>query len=602
MKSLKDDIENSLKVLPKKPGIYKFIDANGAIVYIGKAKNLKNRVQSYFSGKHEHFKTKMLVKSISKIETIVVQYEADALLLENNLIKSHQPKYNVLLKDDKTYPWIEVTKEPFPRIRTTRNKDHKNAMYFGPFPNVRYMNVMIKLIHDLFPVRSCSLDLSPEKIAKRKYSVCLEYHIGNCLGPCASKQEESDYDDMIQKIILLLEGKTYSLNQILKNQMKLHAENYEFEKAEEIKKTIIGLDQYRNKSIVASQLHDLDVLSVDEIEDTFYFNYMVIKEGAIVNAYNQKVGKKLNESMKDFILLNLSVLQEKFGSTNKSIITNIQIQVISKEFTFITPQKGDKKTLLELSANNVRHYVRNEKKKQVLVSEKKNNNRILETLKKDFKLNALPVHMECFDNSNLQGTNAVSACVVFKNGIPSKKEYRHFNVKTVVGPDDFETMKEVVYRRYKRILDEKKKLPDLIVIDGGKGQLHAANEALEQLGLKGKQAIVGIAKRLEELFFPGDKNPLHLDKRSESLKVIQHMRNEAHRFSINHHRNKRSKALIKSEIENIPGIGPKTKALLFQEFKTIESIKKATKIQLSDTIGTKKATIVVDYFAKNQSL
>ena len=602
MKSLREDIENSLKVLPKKPGIYKFIDANDAIIYIGKAKNLKNRVQSYFSGKYEHFKTKMLVKSISKIETIVVQHEADALILENNLIKSHQPKYNVLLKDDKTYPWIEVKKEPFPRISTTRNKRYKNATYFGPFPNVRFMNVMIKLIHDLFPVRSCSLDLSPEKIAKNKYSVCLEYHIGNCLGPCASKQEEKEYDDMVQKIILLLEGKTHSLYQILKSQMKVYAENYEFEKAEEIKKTLMGLDQYRNKSIIASDLHDLDVLCVDEIEDTFYFNYMVIKEGAIINAYNQKVSKKLSESMEDFILLNLSVLQEKFGSTNTSIVTNVKIQFISKEFTFVTPQKGDKKKLLALSENNVRHYVRNEKKKQVLISEKKNNTRILEILKKDFKLNVLPVHMECFDNSNLQGTNAVSACVVFKNGKPSKKEYRHFNIRTVSGPDDFETMKEVVYRRYKRLLDEKKKLPDLIVIDGGKGQLHAANEALKMLGLKGKQAIVGIAKRLEELFFPGDKHPLHLDKRSESLKVIQHMRNEAHRFSINHHRNKRSKAMVESELENIPGIGPKTKALLFQKLKTIESIKKATISELSEIIGAKKASLLFHYFDKNQNL
>lgn len=602
MKSLKDDIQNSLKVLPKNPGIYKFIDAKGVIIYIGKAKNLKSRVQSYFSGKQESFKTKMLVKSISKIQTIIVQLESDALLLENNLIKTHQPKYNVLLKDDKTYPWIEVKKEPYPRIRTTRNKDDKNAMYFGPFPNVRYMNLMIKLIHDLFPIRTCSLDLSPEKIAKNKYSVCLEYHIGNCLGPCASKQEESDYDDMIQKTILLLEGKTHSLSQVLKDQMKAYAENYEFEQAEEIKKKLIGLDQYRNKSIVASQLHNLDVLCVDEIEDVFYFNYMVIKEGAIINAYNQKVSKKLNESMEDFILLNLPVIQDKFASSNRSIISNVKIQFVSKEFTFITPQKGDKKTLLELSINNVRHYFRNEKKKQVLVSEKKNNNRILETIKKDFKLSALPIHMECFDNSNLQGTNAVSACVVFKNGKPSKKDYRHFNVKTVTGPDDFETMKEVVYRRYQRILDEKKKLPDLIIIDGGKGQLHAANEALEQLGLKGKQSIVGIAKRLEELFFPGEKYPLHLDKRSESLKVIQHMRNEAHRFSIGHHRNKRSKALIKSQLENIPGIGPKTQAVLFQEFKTIESIKKATKNQLSKTIGPNKASLVLTYFAEDQSL
>ena len=599
MNPLSDEIANSLKLLPNYPGVYQFLDVNGRIIYIGKAKNIKNRVQSYFSSKHDYYKTKILVQSIKKIEYHIVDSEEDALLLENNLIKTHQPKYNVLLKDDKTYPWIEVIKEPFPRVQTTRKKNNKDSLYFGPFPNVRNMNVMFKLIHDLFPVRTCSLDLSAQKIEQKKHSVCLEYHIGNCKGPCEALQSKSEYDEIIEKVILLLEGKTSQLIKILKAQMKDLSSKYEFEQAEEVKKIIDGLQQYRTKSIIVSEIHDLDVFSLVETGDSFYINYMIIKEGAVMNIYNQKIKKRLNESIAECALLNISLLKDKFGSVNKTIISNVDMNAKFNDYKFMLPIKGDKRKLLELSLSNINQYINNEKKKAILLNSKNHQKRILETIQKDFRLKTTPLHMECFDNSNLQGTNAVSACVVFKKGKPSKKDYRHFNVKTVSGPDDFETMREIVYRRYKRLLSESQSLPDLIIIDGGKGQLSAACQALKELDLEKKVAIVGIAKRLEEIFFPNDKHPLYLDKRSESLKVIQFMRNEAHRFSIRHHRNKRSKSALHSEFENIKGIGQKTKESLFKKFKTIEAIKSAKENELAEVIGASKAQIINEYFKQS---
>ncbi len=599
MNPLSDEIANSLKLLPDHPGVYQFLDTTGRIIYIGKAKNIKNRVHSYFNSKHEYYKTKILVQSIKKIEYHIVDSEEDALLLENNLIKTHQPKYNVLLKDDKTYPWIEVVKEPFPRVQTTRKKDNKNSLYFGPFPNVRNMNVMFKLIHDLFPVRTCSLDLSAQKIEQKKHSVCLEYHIGNCKGPCEALQSKSEYDEIIEKVILLLEGKTSQLIKILKAQMKDLSSKYEFEQAEEVKKIIDGLQQYRTKSIIVSEIHDLDVFSLVETGDSFYINYMIIKEGAVMNIYNQKIKKRLNESIIECALLNISLLKDKFGSVNKTIISNVDMNAKFNDFKFILPRKGEKKKLLELSLSNISQHINNEKKKAILLNSKNHQTRILETIQKDFRLKTTPNHMECFDNSNLQGTNAVSACVVFKKGKPSKKDYRHFNVKTVSGPDDFETMREIVYRRYKRLLSENQSLPDLIIIDGGKGQLSAACQALKELNLEKKVAIVGIAKRLEEIFFPNDKHPLYLDKRSESLKVIQFMRNEAHRFSIKHHRNKRSKSALHSEFENIKGIGQKTKESLFKKFKTIEAIKNARENELEEVVGASKAQIIKEYFRQS---
>ena len=599
MNPLSDEIANSLKLLPNYPGVYQFLDVNGRIIYIGKAKNIKNRVQSYFSSKHDYYKTKILVQFIKKIEYHIVDSEEDALLLENNLIKTHQPKYNVLLKDDKTYPWIEVIKEPFPRVQTTRKKNNKDSLYFGPFPNVRNMNVMFKLIHDLFPVRTCSLDLSAQKIEQKKHSVCLEYHIGNCKGPCEALQSKSEYDEIIEKVILLLEGKTSQLIKILKAQMKDLSSKYEFEQAEEVKKIIDGLQQYRTKSIIVSEIHDLDVFSLVETGDSFYINYMIIKEGAVMNIYNQKIKKRLNESIVECALLNISLLKDKFGSVNKTIISNVEMNAKFNDYKFMLPIKGDKRKLLELSLSNINQYINNEKKKTILSNSKNHQKRILETIQKDFSLKTTPLHMECFDNSNLQGTNAVSACVVFKNGKPSKKDYRHFNVKTVSGPDDFETMREIVYRRYKRLLSESQSLPDLIIIDGGKGQLSAACQALKELDLEKKVAIVGIAKRLEEIFFPNDKHPLYLDKRSESLKVIQFMRNEAHRFSLKHHRNKRSKSALHSEFENINGIGQKTKESLFKKFKTIEAIKNARENELEEVVGASKAQIIKEYFKQS---
>ena len=599
MNSISDEIANSLKLLPDHPGVYQFLDASDRIIYIGKAKNIKNRVQSYFNSKHEYYKTKILVQSIKKIEYHIVDSEEDALLLENNLIKTYQPKYNVLLKDDKTYPWIEVIKEPFPRVQTTRKKNNKDSLYFGPFPNVRNMNVMFKLIHDLFPVRTCSLDLSAQKIEQKKHSVCLEYHIGNCKGPCEALQSKAEYDEIIEKVILLLEGKTSQLIKILKVQMKDLSSKYEFEQAEEVKKIIDGLQQYRTKSIIVSEIHDLDVFSLMETDDSFYINYMIIKEGAVMNIYNQKIKKRLNESIAECALLNISLLKDKFGSVNKTIISNIDMNAKFNDYKFMLPVKGDKRKLLELSLSNISQYINNEKKKAILLNSKNHQTRILETIQKDFRLKTTPNHMECFDNSNLQGTNAVSACVVFKKGKPSKKDYRHFNVKTVSGPDDFETMREIVYRRYKRLLSESQALPELIIIDGGKGQLSAACQALKELDLEKKVAIVGIAKRLEEIFFPNDKHPLYLDKRSESLKVIQFMRNEAHRFSIKHHRNKRSKSALHSEFENIKGIGQKTKESLFKKFKTIEAIKNARENELAEVIGASKAQIIKEYFKQS---
>lgn len=599
MNSISDEIANSLKLLPGHPGVYQFLDASNRIIYIGKAKNIKNRVQSYFNSKHEYYKTKILVQSIKKIEYHIVDSEEDALLLENNLIKTHQPKYNVLLKDDKTYPWIEVIKEPFPRVQTTRKKNNKDSLYFGPFPNVRNMNVMFKLIHDLFPVRTCSLDLSAQKIEQKKHSVCLEYHIGNCKGPCEALQSKAEYDEIIEKVILLLEGKTSQLIKILKAQMKDLSSMYEFEQAEEVKKIIDGLLKYRTKSIIVSEIHDLDVFSLVETDDSFYINYMIIKEGAVMNIYSQKIKKRLNESIDECALLNISLLKDKFGSVNKTIISNIDMNAKFNDYKFILPVKGDKRKLLELSLSNIRQYINNEKKKAILLNSKNHQTRILETIQKDLRLKTTPNHMECFDNSNLQGTNAVSACVVFKKGKPSKKDYRHFNVKTVSGPDDFETMREIVFRRYKRLLSENQSLPDLIIIDGGKGQLSAACQALKELNLEKKVAIVGIAKRLEEIFFPNDKHPLYLDKRSESLKVIQFMRNEAHRFSIKHHRNKRSKSALHSEFENINGIGQKTKESLFKKFKTIEAIKSARENEIAEVVGASKAQIIKEYFKQS---
>lgn len=592
-----DELKKTISSLPEEPGIYQYFDKSEQIIYVGKAKNIKKRVSSYFNKTQENYKTRVLVKSIVSIKYIVVSSELDALLLENNLIKTYQPKYNIQLKDDKTFPWIVVTNESFPRVFSTRQKELVNGKFYGPYPNVKAMNTLLGLIREMYPLRTCSLDLSAKKLAENKYKTCLEFHIGKCLGPCIERQTEEEYDTMIDEIELLLKGKTYSLIQALRKKMIQFSESYQFEDAHKLKLTIEQIEKYRSKSmIVSSKLNDVDVFCYLENENQFIINYLVIQEGSIIHGYTAEVQKKLNENETDLIHFVLPELREKFQSKSKEVIVEKQIDSPFTDFYLFVPQKGEKKELIELSKRNIFYFKKEREKRALIQNPQLTKDRILERIRSDFKLTKLPIHMECFDNSNFQGTNAVSACVVFKNGKPSKKDYRHFNIKTVEGPDDFASMREVVYRRYKRLLDEGQSLPQLVIIDGGKGQLSAAMESIEKLGLRSEMAIVGIAKKLEEIFFPGDQYPIYLDKRSESLKTIQFMRNEAHRFGITHHRDKRSKNAINSELDQISGIGGKTKQLLLSEFKSISNIKKLNLQELTKKIGRSKATILFNYF------
>ena len=592
-----DELKKTISSLPEEPGIYQYFDKSEQIIYVGKAKNIKKRVSSYFNKNQENNKTRLLVKSIVRVKYIVVSNELDALLLENNLIKTYQPKYNIQLKDDKTFPWIVVTNEPFPRVFSTRQKELVTGRFYGPYPNVKAMNALLGLIREMYPLRTCSLDLSANKLAEKKYKTCLEFHIGKCLGPCIEKQTEEEYGTMIDEIELLLKGKTYSLIQALKKKMIQLAESYQFEDAHHLKLTIEQIEKYRSKStIVSSKLNDIDVFCYLENENQFIINYLVIQEGAIIHGYSAEVQKKLNEDETKLINYVLPQLREKFQSKSKEVIVEKQLELPITDFYLFVPQKGEKKDLIELSKRNIFYFKKEREKRALIQNPQTSAIRILERIRSDFKLTELPIHMECFDNSNFQGTNAVSACVVFKNGKPSKKDYRHFNIKTVEGPDDFASMREVVYRRYKRLLDENQSLPQLVIIDGGKGQLSAAIESIEKLGLRGKIALVGIAKKLEEIFFPGDQYPIYLDKRSESLKTIQFMRNEAHRFGITHHRDKRSKTAINSELDEVPGIGEKTKHILLNHFKSISNIKKARLEEITKKIGQSKAIILFNYF------
>ena len=592
-----ESIQLKLKSLPNSPGVYQYFDADGTIIYVGKAKNLKNRVSSYFNKNQENGKTRVLVRKIVDIQYIIVDTEFDALLLENSLIKKYQPKYNIQLKDDKTYPWICIKKEPFPRVFSTRRLVRDGSKYFGPYPSVKVLNTLLTLLKELYPLRNCSFDLSKQKIEERRYKVCLEYHIGNCKGPCEAKQSESQYQLYITQIENIVKGNLNSVVQILKNMMQEYATNFQYELAHEIKQKIDIIEQYKAKStIVSPTIHEVDVLTIVDDDKSAFINYLVISNGTIIHGYTTEIKKKLDESPEEIIGFVLPELRERFESQSKEVLLEKPIDLKIEGIQFSVPQKGDKKHLVELSIRNGKFYKLEKLKKEKIVNPERHTERILEQIKKDFRLKDLPVHIECFDNSNIQGTNPVSACVVFKNGKPSKQDYRHFNVKTVEGPNDFATMEEAVYRRYKRMLDEEQKLPQLIVIDGGKGQLSSALTALEKLDLRGKVAIVGIAKRLEEIFFPGDSLPIYLDKRSESLKVIQFLRNEAHRFGITHHRNRRSKSAIDSEIGEIEGIGPKTQETLMKTFKTVSAIKKLELKQLEEAVGISKAKIVWNYF------
>jgi len=594
-----------IQTLPNSPGVYQYFDKEGKILYVGKAKNLKKRVASYFTKNHENGKTKVLVNKIVNVKHIVVETETDALLLENNLIKKYQPRYNVMLKDDKTYPWICIKKEPFPRVFLTRNIIKDGSEYFGPYTSVRTVRAMLSLIKELYPLRTCAYNLSDKNIENKKYKICLEYHIKNCKGACEGLQTEEDYLEDIKEIRNIIKGNFKTSLHRFKALMADFAKKSEFEEAQKIKEKTEILSNYQAKSTVVNpSITNVDVFSIVSDESFAYVNFLKIANGAIIQSHTIEIKKKLEEEDKTLLELAIVEIRQRFNSVSTEIYVQFTVNV-GDEIKVSIPKLGDKKRIVELSVRNAKYY-RQERFKQIqIVDPDRHVNRIMKQMRKDLRLNEEPRHIECFDNSNIQGTNPVAACVVFKNGKPSKKEYRNFNIKTVVGPDDFASMEEVVHRRYKRLLDEEQDLPQLIIIDGGKGQLSSSLKSLDILGLRGKIAIIGIAKRLEEIYYPGDSIPMYLDKKSETLKIIQQLRNEAHRFGISHHRNKRSKNAIQTDLSNINGIGDKTIILLLKNLKSLKRIKSATFEELIKSatfeelirlIGKDKAKKVSNYF------
>jgi len=585
-----DAIEIQLKSLPEVPGVYQYFDKQDKIIYIGKAKNVKKRVTSYFNKTVENQKTRVLVKNISRIEHVVVDSEMDALLLENNLIKKYKPRYNILLKDDKTYPWICIKNEPFPRVFFTRKVFKDGSEYFGPFTSLKTVRSLFDLVKGLYPLRSCNYDLSKEKISAQKYKVCLEYHIGNCLAPCVAAIDTASYGKNIESIRQILKGNFKEALNAFEHQMKHYAQKMEFEKAQWIKEKIEDLKNFQAKSTVVNpKISHVDVFSIFSDESYGYINYLQVSYGAIVRSHTLEIKKKLDESDATLLQLGIIEIRQLFSSTSKTVFLNEKVS-LGDELKVFVPQQGDKKKLVDLSLRNAKYFRMERFKQMKIVDPDRHSKRIMSQMKADLRLPQEPVHIECFDNSNIQGSNPVAACVVFKNGKPSKKEYRHYNIKTVTGPDDFASMEEVVFRRYKRLLEEDEPLPQLIVIDGGKGQLSSAVKSLDVLGLRGKISILGIAKRLEEIYFPNDSIPLYLDKKSETLKILQRARDEAHRFGITFHRNKRSKGALKSGLDTIPGVGPKTKETLLRKFKSFKRIKETSKEDLMHVLGENKGT------------
>ncbi len=593
----KADLKATIAGLPNSPGVYQYFDKNDKILYIGKAKKLKNRVASYFTESKQQAKIKVMVKKIHRMEYILVETEFDALLLENNLIKKYQPRYNVMLKDDKTYPWICVKKEAFPRVFPTRNLIKDGSDYYGPYASVKMMNTLLDLIRKLFPLRNCKLNLSEENIQKRKFKACLEYHIGNCKAPCVGKQSSREYMQNIAAIKHIIKGNISLVVKTLKDLMKEYAANLEYEKAHFIKEKIDLLQKYQSKSaIVSASIKNADVFSVFSDADAAYINFLKVVQGAVVQSHTVEVKKALDESDEKLLEYAITDIRRRFDSDAREIILPLSIEIKEPDLKYTVPKQGEKKQLLELSERNARYYRLEKLKRKSLIDPNRRSQRVLQTLQKDLRLPKLPVHIECFDNSNFQGSFPVAAMVVFRNAKAAKKEYRHYLIKTVEGPNDYASMEEVIYRRYKRLLEEKKELPQLIIVDGGKGQLSSALKSLEKLGLRGKIAIIGIAKRLEEIYFPGDSLPLYLDKKSESLKLIQQLRDEAHRFGITHHRNKRSKASLQTELTKIDGIGEKLSEKLLLAFQSVERIKKASEAELANVIGKAKARLIQEYF------
>ncbi len=592
-------LELQIQTLPDNPGVYQYYDKEGKILYVGKAKNLKKRVASYFNKVHDNGKTNVLVRKIVTIKHIVVSSEQDALLLENNLIKKLQPRYNVLLRDDKTYPWICIKKEPFPRIFPTRRMIKDGSEYYGPYTSFKTVNTILDLVKELYPLRTCNFDLSPANIDKGKFKVCLEFHIGNCKGGCEGFETAENYQIQVNAIREILKGNFKESLKDFKSKMQEFATNMQFEEAQQIKEKIEVLQNYQSHSTVLNpKISNIDVFSIVSDEAVAYVNFLQIAHGAIVRSYTLELKKKLDETAEELLELAVVELRERFHLTSKEIILPFLLD-LGPAVKVTVPQLGDKKQILELSERNAKYYRLDQLKQIQIVDPERHTNRIMAQMQKDLRLSLEPRHIECFDNSNIQGTNPVAACVVFKDGKPSKKDYRHFNIKTVEGPNDFASMEEVVYRRYKRLLDENQPLPQLIIIDGGKGQLSSALKSIDDLGLRGKIAIIGIAKRLEELFYPGDSVPLYLDKKSETLKVIQFLRNEAHRFGITFHRDKRSKSALNSSIENIPGIGEKTMLSLIKHFKSVKRLKLATEKEISEVVGVSKAKKISDFYKTN---
>ncbi len=592
-------LQLQIQSLPDGPGVYQYYDKEDKILYVGKAKNLKKRVASYFNKIHDTAKTNVLVKKIVTIKHIVVPTETDALLLENNLIKTLQPRYNVMLRDDKSYPWICIKKEAFPRIFPTRRMVKDGSEYYGPYTCFKTVNTILDLIKELYPLRTCNYDLSSKNIENNKFKVCLEFHIGNCKGPCEGHETSENYQKQVDAIREILKGNFKESQREFKKLMIDFASKMQFEEAQKIKEKMDVLENYQSRStIINPKITNIDVFSIVSDESAAYVNFLQISHGSIIRSHTLEIKKKLDESDQELLELAIIELRDRFHLLSKEIIVPFPID-LGENIKITIPQLGDKKQILDLSIRNAKFYRIDQLKQLQIVDPERHSNRIMAQMQKDLRLSEEPRHIECFDNSNIQGTNPVSACVVFKDGKPSKKDYRHFNIKTVVGPDDFASMEEVVYRRYKRMLEENQTLPQLIIIDGGKGQLSSALKSLDELGLRGKIAIIGIAKRLEELFYPGDSVPLYLDKKSETLKVIQHLRNEAHRFGITFHRDKRSKSALNSSIEAIPGIGEKTMLTLLQRFKSVKRLKLASEKEIIDVVGVSKAKKITDFYRTN---
>jgi excinuclease ABC subunit C len=587
-----------LTLIPSKPGIYEFFDSTGNIIYVGKAKNLRKRAASYFT-KNQSGKTIVMLKKAAELKHIVVENESDALLLENNLIKQHQPRYNILLKDDKTYPWICIKNEPFPRVFSTRNVIRDGSIYYGPYTSGLMVKTLLDLIRQLFHPRTCNYNLTPKNIAEGKFKPCFEYHLGNCKGPCIGLQTEEEYMHDLQQIKSILRGNISTVLNHLKEEMFNYSQNMRFEEAQKLKEKYDILLKYRSRSVIVSTtIKDVDVFALTEDTDNTYINYLKVVDGAVIQSYTLDLKSRINEEKESLLGFAITEIRQRLSSNSPEIIVPFMPDILFEKVRYTVPEKGDKFKLLQLAERNAIYYKLEQRKKKEDFRPAQRTGKNLEKLKSDLHMAEIPVHIECFDNSNIMGANPVAACVVFRNGRPSKKDYRHFNIKSVTGPDDFSSMEEIVYRRYKRMLDEKQELPQLVIIDGGKGQLSSAIKSLDKLGLRNRIAVIGIAKKLEEIYFPGDSVPVYIDKNSISLKIIQQLRNEAHRFGINFHRDKRSSDMTKSDLDIIKGIGEKTKEILLKEIGSVEKIRKIPLATLQDLVGKHKASILTDYFNK----